>query len=301
MEFPAKKKGNVFGRTAFSARKAAGGSSGSRGLVRTPSAVAGMVLLLAIVSAAALAGVLYPRDPLEMVGQPFLWPGADGEFPLGTDMFGRDIAAGVFHGARVSLMIGVCSTLVSLVIGIGVGAFSGYYRGFRGSLLMRLTELFQTMPPFLFTLALVSILQPSMETIAFAIGVTSWPGLARLVRAEVMKLRHGELVQASISLGASDMRIVFRHVLPNVLTPVVVSTSMLTASAILTESALAFLGLGDPNVVSWGGMIGAGREVLRTDWYVAVIPGLFLVLSVLALNFLGDGLNDALNRKGGES
>jgi peptide/nickel transport system permease protein len=263
--------------------------------IRTPSGAAGLALLSAILLAAALADVFFPGDPLEMAGQPFLRPGVDGDFPLGTDMFGRNIASGVFHGARVSLAIGVFSTLVSLVIGIGIGAFSGYYRDFRGSALMRLTELFQTIPPFLFTLALVSILQPSMKTIAFAIGVTSWPGLARLVRAEVMKLRYGELVQASITLGASDFRIIFYHVLPNVLTPVVVSASMLIASAILTESALAFLGLGDPNVVSWGGMIGAGREVLRTDGYVAAIPGLFLILSVLALNFLSDGLNDALS------
>jgi peptide/nickel transport system permease protein len=289
----AKQKGRFFVLPDFSARSSAGR------LMRTPSAVVGIMLLLIIFSAAALADALYPNDPLEMVGQPFLWPGVDEEFPLGTDMFGRDIAAGIFHGARVSLMIGVCSTLVSLVIGIGVGAFSGYYRDLRGALLVRVTELFQTIPPFLFTLALVSILQPSMETIAFAIGITSWPGLARLVRVEVMKLRDGELVQASITLGASDLRIIFCHVLPNVLTPVVVSTSMLTASAILTESALAFLGLGDPNIVSWGGMIGAGREVLRTDWYVAAIPGLFLILSVLGLNFLGDGLNDAFNREGG--
>ncbi|MDR2174436.1 MAG: ABC transporter permease, partial [Synergistaceae bacterium] len=255
MESPVKREREeaAFAPSVFSGRDVAGR------LMRNPSAVTGLVLLIAILLAAALADVLYPGDPLEMAGQPFLWPGTDKDFPLGTDMFGRDIASGVFHGARVSLTIGLLSTLVSLIIGIGVGAFSGYYRDFRGSALMRLTELFQTLPPFLFTLALVSILQPSMKTIAFAVGITSWPGLARLVRAEVMKLRHGELVQASITLGASDFRIVFYHILPNVLTPVVVSASMLTASAILTESALAFLGLGDPNVVSWGGMIGAGR------------------------------------------
>jgi peptide/nickel transport system permease protein len=269
-------------------------------LIRNPSAVIGFILLIVILLGAILADVFYPGDPLEMVGQPFLRPGADQSFPLGTDMLGRDIASGIFHGARVSLMMGVVSTLVSLGIGVGVGALSGYYGGFRGAVFMRITELFQTIPPFLFALALVSILQPSFGTITFAIGFTSWPSLARLVRAEVMKLRYGELVQASITLGASDARIIFLHILPNVLTPVIVSTSILAASAILTESAFAFLGLGDPNVMSWGSMIGAGREVLRTDWYVATIPGLFIIVSVLALNLLGDGLNDALNQKGGK-
>ncbi|MDR2825808.1 MAG: ABC transporter permease [Deltaproteobacteria bacterium] len=269
----------------------------TRRFLKNPSSVAGFVLFILVLLVAALADALFPGDPLEMVAQPFIQPLTDNEFPLGTDLMGRDIASGIFHGARVSLMIGLVSTFVSLIIGIGVGAFAGYYGGLPGAVFMRITELFQTIPPFLFALALVSILQPSIVTIVFAIGITSWPSLARLVRAEVMKLRHGELVQASITLGASDTRIIFLHILPNVLTPIVVSTSILAAGAILTESAFAFLGLGDPNVVSWGGMIGAGREVLRTDWYVATIPGLFVIVSVLALNLLGDGLNDALNLK----
>jgi peptide/nickel transport system permease protein len=162
---------------------------------------------------------------------------------------------------------------------------------------MRLTELFQTVPPFLFALAVVAILRPSIASIVTAIGITSWPGLARLVRAEVLRMRHGDLVQVSMALGASNARIIFLHILPNILAPVVVSTSILVAGAILTESSLAFLGLGDPNVVSWGAMVGAGREVLRTDWYVATIPGIAIIISVLALNLLGDGLNDALIAK----
>lgn len=269
-----------------------------RRLLRRPSALCGLVLLALILAMAILAHPLYPDDPLDMVAEPFLHPGMDAAFPLGTDMLGRDLAAGIFHGARISLLIGVVAALVSLVIGVGVGALSGYYGGRADAALMRLTELFQTIPPFLFALAIVAVMQPSIATITGAIGITAWPGLARLVRAEVLKLRHSELVEATISLGASDARVILLHILPNVMAPVIVSASILVASAILSESSLAFLGLGDPNVISWGGMVGAGREVIRTDWYVATIPGIAILAAVLALNLLGDGINDALNRKG---
>ncbi|PWC54635.1 ABC transporter permease [Azospirillum sp. TSO22-1] len=272
------------------------GRSGLAGrLLRRPSAVAGLALLGAIVGMAAGADVLYPADPLDMVGTPFLWPGADPDFPLGTDMLGRDIAAGIFHGARMSLLIGAVATLVSLLIGVGVGAVAGFFGGRTDHALMHVTELFQTIPPFLFAIVIVAVLQPNVVTVVLAIGLTSWPSLARLVRAEVLRLRDGEMVQASIAIGLSDARIILAHVLPNVLAPIVVSASIMVASAILTESSLAFLGLGDPNIVSWGSMVGSGREVLRTDWYVATVPGLAIVAAVLALNLLGDGLNDALD------
>lgn len=260
-----------------------------------PSAVVGGVLLGGIVVMALLADRLYPGDPLDLVGTPFLRPFADPAFLLGTDMLGRDLAAGIVHGARVSLLIGVVATGVSLVIGVGIGAAAGYYGGIIDATLMRVTEFFQTIPSFLFALTIVAILQPSIPAIVGAIGVTAWPSLARLVRAEVLKLRRGDMVQAEIALGASDVRIIFLHLLPSTLAPIIVSASVMVASAILTESSLAFLGLGDPNVVSWGGMVGSGREVLRSDWYIATIPGIAIVVAVLALNLLGDGLNDAID------
>ncbi|MHC2088996.1 ABC transporter permease [Methylobacterium sp. CM6244] len=266
-------------------------------LVRRPSALLGLVLLGLVAGVGLAAPVLYPGDPLDMVAVPLQWPGADPDFPLGTDMLGRDLAAGIAHGARISLLIGTVATLVALVIGVGIGAVAGYYGGRTDAALMRLTELFQTIPPFLFTLAIVAVLQPSLSTIVLAIGLTGWPALARLVRAEVLRLRDGELVQSSIVIGASDARIIGLHILPNVLSPVIVSASILVANAILAESSLAFLGLGDPNVVSWGGMVGAGREVIRTDWFVAAVPGFAMVSAVLGLNLLGDGLNDALDLK----
>lgn len=265
--------------------------------LRQPSGVLGLLLLAAIAVMAALANQIFPGDPLDFAGQPFLRPGQDPAFPLGTDMLGRDLASGIFHGARISLLIGGVATAVSLVIGVGVGALAGYYGGRIDAFLMRLTEFFQTIPPFVFALTIVAILQPSIATIVGAIGVTAWPSLARLVRAEFLKLRHGDMVQAEIALGASDSRIIFRHLLPNTLAPIIVSASVMVATAILTESSLAFLGLGDPNVISWGGMVGAGREVLRSDWYIATLPGIAIVIAVLALNLLGDGLNDAVDPK----
>jgi peptide/nickel transport system permease protein len=210
-------------------------------------------------------------------------------------MLGRDLLTGIFHGARVSMLIAGVSTLIALVLGVSGGVLAGFYGGRTDAALMRVAEFFQTVPSFLFALAIVAVLRPSLSSIALAIAVTSWTPLARLLRAEVLKLRHGEMVQASIALGASDARVILREILPNTLTPVLVSTSMMVATAILTESSLAFLGLGDPNVVSWGNMVGAGREVLRTDWYVCTLPGLAIVLTVLALNLLGDGLADVLD------
>ncbi|WP_322112139.1 ABC transporter permease [Arboricoccus pini] len=266
-------------------------------LLRRPCAVIGLILLAVILFMAASANWLYPDDPLDMVALPFLWPGDDPAFPLGTDMLGRDLIAGIFHGARVSLAIGVVATFVSLLIGVGIGLLAGYHGKRLDQGLMRATELFQTIPPFLFVLAVVAILQPSIPAIVLAIGITSWPGLARIVRAETLKLRQSEFVEALIGMGLPSWRIILFHILPGTLAPIIVSASMMVATAILTESSLAFLGLGDPNVISWGGMVGAGREVLRTDWYVATLPGIAILVAVLALNLLGDGLNDALDAK----
>ncbi len=279
-----------------SLRATEGGAAHRRTRSRvSTSALTGGLILVLILAGAIAAPFLYPGDPLDMVASPFIWPGTDPAYPLGTDMLGRDIAAGILHGARVSLLIGLVATLVSLVIGGTFGAVAGFYGGRTDWALMRATELVQTIPPFLFALAIVAILQPSVPTIVIAIGLTAWPSLARLVRAEVLRLRNGDFVQASISVGASHRRIILLEILPNALAPVIVSASILIAGAILTESSLAFLGLGDPNVASWGGMVGAGREVLRTDWYIATLPGLAIVAAVLGLNLLGDGLNDLLD------
>ncbi|MDG9967795.1 ABC transporter permease [Achromobacter mucicolens] len=260
-----------------------------------PAALAGLVLLAVIAAAALGAPWLFPHDPLDMVGTPLLWPSQDPEFPLGTDTMGRDAAAGLAHGARVSLLVGLAAAALSLTIGVSVGAAAGYFGGWADRVLVRLTELFQTIPSFLLVIVIVAIAQPSVGVIALAIGVSSWPVVARLVRAEFRSLVHAEFVQAARAQGYGHLRIVLAEILPNALPPIIVTTSVLVANAILMESALSFMSLGDPNVVSWGSMIGDAREMLRTAWYLAALPGLSIVATVLALNLLGDAANDAFN------
>ncbi|WP_407175085.1 ABC transporter permease [Bradyrhizobium sp. STM 3562] len=264
-------------------------------LLRNPSAVAGICLLLLIVAAAALAPVLYPGDPLSMVARPLIWPGHNAAFPLGTDSLGRDVAAGLMHGARVSLLIGFVATTIGLTVGILVGAVAGYRGGWVDDVLVRLIELFQTVPSFILLVVLVAIAQPSIATVTWAIGLVTWPTIARLVRAEFRALREKEFVMAARSLGFGHGRIVIREILPNALPSIIVTASAMVATAILMEAALSFLGLGDPNVVSWGSMIGAGRELIRTAWYLTALPGLVIVLTVLSFNLIGDGLTDVLN------
>lgn len=262
---------------------------------RNRAAVLGLILFIAVVVMAILAGVIAPGDPLRRVGDPLTWPMVDPNAPLGTDQLGRDILAGIMHGARISLMIGVVATLISITIGVLIGAVAGYFGGWIDDILMRVTEAFQTIPNFVLLLALVAIFGSTIENIVIAIGVVSWTAPARMVRAEFLTLRQREFVDAARNLGVGNASIIFREILPNALPPVVVFASVVMATSILMESALAFLGLGDPNYASWGNMIGQGRAVLRTDWYCSVIPGVAILLTVLSFSLMGEGLNDALN------
>lgn len=288
--------GTLFGRRHT--RRTAGRTAGRgilRSLVRNPSALAGLILLAGFMLLAVSAGHLFPGDPLDMVAAPFEWPGTDHQYWLGTDSLGRDVAAGIAYGTRVSLLIGAASAAIGLVIGTLVGATGGFFGGVIDDVLVRITELFQTVPSFLLVIVIVAIGNPSITVIALAIGVASWPTVARIVRAEFRTLRQADFVLAARSQGFGNARLIFGEILPNALPPVIVTASVMVASAILIESSLSFLGMGDPNVASWGGMIGAGRDSLRTAWYLTAIPGAAIVLAVLALNLLGDGLNDALN------
>ncbi len=215
--------------------------------------------------------------------------------PLGTDPSGRDILAQIVHGARVSLLIGVTATAVSLGIGITIGALAGYFGGWADDALMRLTEAFQILPNFLLLLVLVAVFGSALGTVTLAIGLVSWPATARLTRAEFLTLRNREFIQACRTLGMGDLQIISREILPNALPPVIVYAGVVMATSILLESALAFLNLSDPNVASWGNLIGAGKGVLRVQWYVSAIPGAAILLTVLAVSLVGQGLNDALN------
>jgi peptide/nickel transport system permease protein len=265
-----------------------------RAFLRNRGAVAGLFVLLLVGMLAALAPILFPFSPWDMQGAPFAQPGEEG-FLLGSDSLGRDVAAGIAYGAWVSLLIGAVSTVVAVLIGVGIGAIAGYAGGLLDDALMRFTELFQTVPSFVLAVVLVAIFTPSLQSIVAAIAIVSWPPVARVVRAEFMSLRSREFVQAAEVLGRSRPAIVFSEILPNALSPIVVLASLMIASAILLESSLSFLGLGDPNMMSWGFMIGAGRSVIRLAWWMSVFPGFAIFLTVLALNLVGEGLNDALN------
>lgn len=261
---------------------------------RNRGAVFGLGILILITFMAATASIFFPDDPFGLAGKPMSPPGANG-FLLGSDSLGRDVAAGIAHGAKTSLLIGLLATLVAVCVGIVMGALAGYYGGVIDNLLMRLTEMFQTIPSFIFAILLVAIMKPSIESIVIAIAVVSWPAVARLVRGEFLSLRNREFVQACHTLGMSDIRIMLGEILPNCLSPVIVIGSLMVATAILIESGLAFLGLGDPNIMSWGFQIGAGRTLLRSAWWVCTFPGIAILVTVLAINLVGEGMNDALN------
>jgi peptide/nickel transport system permease protein len=230
-----------------------------------------------------------------MVAKPFLWPGQDSAYPLGTDSMGRDVLSGILHGSRISLFVGLAATALGLTFGLLIGSLAGYFGGWIDDLLVRFIEIFQTLPSFVLLVVLVAIAQPTATTITLGIAIVSWPTVARLARAEFRTIREKDYVQAARSLGYGNARIIFHEILPNALPPIIVTSSVMVAGAILMESALSFMGLGDPNVVSWGSMIGSGRELIRTAWYLTALPGIAIVFTVLSLNLLGDGLNDALN------
>jgi len=261
---------------------------------RSRSAVLGLGILGLVIFMAAIANMIFPEDPFRLAGHPMSLPGTNG-FLLGSDTLGRDVAAGIAHGAKTSILIGLIATLTSVFIGVIFGAFAGYYGGLTDDLLMRITEIFQTIPSFVFAILLVAIMKPSIESIVIAITVVSWPGVARLVRGEFLSLKNREFVQACHTLGMSDFRIMLREMLPNCLSPIIVIGSLMVATAILIESGLAFLGLGDPNIMSWGFQIGAGRTMLRSAWWICTFPGIAILITVLSINLVGEGMNDALN------
>ncbi|MGB3436183.1 ABC transporter permease [Achromobacter sp.] len=264
---------------------------------RNRGAVAGAALLALVALLAAGAGWLYPADPLRIVGAPEIWPFESWRHPLGTDSMGRDIAAMIAHGARATLLIGLVAAATATLIGVSVGAAAAWAGGWVDEGLMRVAELFQIIPNVVFVLTVVSILGPRIEHITLAVGLVSWPPIARLTRAEFLSFKEREFVQACRALGMSPLRIVAAEILPNALPPVIVMSSLVVAGAILYESVVSFLGLGDPNIASWGRLVGEGRSLIRSSWYICAVPGVAIMLAVLSLNLVGDGLNDALNPK----
>ncbi|MGB7319711.1 MAG: ABC transporter permease [Planktotalea sp.] len=260
------------------------------------AAMLALFVLSLIILCAIFGPYIYPTDPFDMVWAPFSPPGVDG-FWLGTDYLGRDLMAALIHGARVSIVIGVAAAAVSIFIGVTVGALAGFYKGWVEELLMRITEFFQVLPTLLFSMVIVALFGASLPMITFAIGVVSWTAVARITRSEFLRIRELEYVTASRASGATNAKLMFRVILPNALPPIIVQAALMVGSAILFEAGLSFLGLTDPNVVSWGQVIGSNRQYILDASYTVTIPGVAIFVTVLCISLVGDGLNDALNPK----
>lgn len=254
------------------------------------------VAILSFIVGFVFYGIFWGGDPYEIVWAPHTAPGEDG-FLFGTDYLGRNLMTGLLTGGAPTIAVGTAAAALSVFIGISLGATAGYFGGWVDNLLMRITEFFQVLPALLFAMVLVTLFSPSLTTIAFAIGVVMWPQTARLTRAEFLKIRELEYVTAARAIGAKDGRIMWRVILPNALPPLIVSATLTVGVAILFEAGLSFLGLGDPNVMSWGLMIGSNREYILGAWWPVTFPGLAIFLTVFAVSLIGDGLNDAFNPK----
>jgi len=252
-----------------------------------------IVVLLLILS--FLAPYLTPYSPDDLDAYHVLLPPSSQHW-LGTDELGRDVLTRIIYGARVSLKVGFVSVGIAALIGTVAGLFAGYYGGWVDQVLMRFVDIMLCFPTFFLMLAVIAMLEPSIWYIMIIIGLTGWMGVARLVRAEVLSLRERDFVLAARAIGASDMRIIFRHILPNALSPVIVTATLGVAGAILTESALSFLGIGvQPPIPSWGNMLTAGKDYLEFAWWLSLFPGLAILVTVIAYNLVGEGLRDALD------
>ena len=263
---------------------------------RNHAAMAGLVILFVITIGSIFGPLIYPTDPFDMVWAPFSPPGEEG-YLFGTDYLGRDLLAMVIHGARVSLVIGLSAAIVSIFIGVTIGALAGFYRGYIEEILMRVTEFFQVLPTLLFSMVIVALFGASLTMITIAIGIVSWTAVARITRSEFLRIRELEYVMASRASGVSNTKLMFGIILPNALPPIIVQSALMVGSAILFEAGLSFLGLTDPNVVSWGQIIGSNRQYILDASYTVTIPGIAIFVTVLAISLVGDGLNDALNPK----
>ncbi len=269
------------------------GLAALRLFLRNPSGIVGLAILLALVFAALAGPSLYGVDPFEIVGAPFQPPGGDPI--LGTDYLGQDILAGLLQGGRATLLVGLSSALMTVVIGVAFGALSGFFGGAVDAGLMKLTEFFQVLPTLLFAMVLVTLFGQKIAVTTVAIGIVSWPPTARLTRAEFLRLRGLDFVKAARAAGAGPGYLIGRVILPNAAPPIVVSATLAIGTAVLFEGALSFLGLGDPNVMSWGLMIGQNRAYALDAWWTVLLPGAAIFLAVLGVSLVGDAFNDAVN------
>jgi len=260
-----------------------------------PLALAGFIIIMSVFLLAILAPFIAPYDPDDINVKAILLAPSMQHW-MGTDGLGRDVLSRMLFGGQISLLVGLVAVGISTAIGIVLGALSGYYRGWVDTLIMRLVDVMLSIPSFFLILAVIAFLEPSIINIMIVIGLTSWMGVTRLVRAEFLSLSEREFVQASRTLGAKDMRLIFIHLLPNSLTPIIVSSVLGVASAVLMESGLSFLGLGvQAPQASWGNILTDGKEYIQFAWWLSLYPGMAILMTVLGYNLLGEGLRDALD------
>jgi peptide/nickel transport system permease protein len=266
-------------------------------LLRSLEGAIGLAIICLLVLAAIFAGVIFPGDPLSIVGPALLPPFSDASLPLGTDRLGRDVLAELVHGTRASLAVGIAAALVAVVIGSLIGTLAGFAGGLIDEALMRVVDAFQIVPAFLLALAFVSVVGASLPVVVLAIALGAWTAPARLARAEVLSIRERDYVAAARVIGMRPLEIALREILPDALPPVLALSSVIVASSVLIEAALSFLGLSDPNVVTWGSMISEGRNVLRSAPFLSIVPGIALMVTVLGVYLFSEGLAEALAKR----
>ena len=264
---------------------------------RNRLALAGLVVLALLYTVAILAPLIAPYDPIaqgDLTTTGYLSPGS--AHWLGTDQFGRDVLSRILYGARISLAIGFIAVAIAIVLGSLLGAIAGYIGGMVDAAIMRFTDMVMAFPRLVLLIMIIALFEPSLTLIILVLGLTQWPGTARLVRGEVLSLREREFIQAARALGFGRRRIILRHLIPNVLAPVIVAATLGIGNTIVLEAGLSFLGMGvQPPTPSWGTLVADGRQNLIGAWWVATFPGLAIVITVLAFNLVGDGLRDALD------
>ncbi len=264
-------------------------------LRRSPGAMIGLVLITLLLLTVLSADVIAPQGIDDQDLRKGLWPPSR-EFPLGTDEFGRDMLSRIIHGARISLQVGIIATVISAVIGVILGAIAGYFGGRIDYLIQGMVDISWAFPTVLFALFLIAVLGPSLTNVMISVGLGYWGGYARVVRGQVLSLREWEFIAAAHAIGASDLRIMFRHIMPNIVAPVIIMSTLMMADAILIEATLSFLGMGaQPPTPSWGSILSAGRAHMRLAPWETIFPGIAIMLTVLGFNLLGDGLRDALD------
>lgn len=286
---------------SFSSRTRRFLSRWGRLLLRSKTGTIGFFIVLLILILSLFAPILAPNDPTlinagNMALPPFWQTGGKMDFPLGTDSLGRCILSRIIFGTRVSMLIGVCSVIVAGLIGTLFGLLAGYYGGVVDSIIMRITDAFHAIPRTLLAMVIVASVSGGVVTLIFVIGFTGWIQYARLIRGEVLTLKSREFVKAAITIGASNRTIIFRHILPNIMSSFIVVSTLAVATSIIAETSLSFLGLGIQSpTISWGGMLSDGRNYLATNWWIATFPGIAITVSVLGIMFLGNWIRDVLD------